>query len=896
MEQLARPGTTYLASATRRLVEGFVETRPLGPLPVKGLAAPVEVFDLIGVGPARTRLQVARSKAQTPFVGRASELGALARAAASAQAGHGQVVAVVGEPGIGKSRLVSEFIGKRLGAGWRVVEAGTVFYGRSSGNPTAGDLVRSYFRLGDDDGPERVRDKIARGLEALDGLGPSTRDALVAALSVSVDDPAWQKLGASQRRQQILDAVSGVLLRHSQIEPVCLVVEDLHWADTETRALLDRLVDRLPAARILLIVTYRPQYEHGWRGRSYYNQFPVESLPRDETERLLADLLGTSPDLLPVKRLLMERTEGNPFFIEECVRDLVEKDALLGERGAYQRVGPVSKLDMPPTIQSVIAARIDRLPLPDRQLLQSAAVIGKDVPFALLEAAIDSGGAHLASGLRQLQDAELVYDVGLPTSLEYTFKHVLTHEVAYGTVIAERRRGIDARVVAALETLHPEPSAEQIERLAHHAFRGEMWERAVRYCREAGVRAFARSAHRVAVHYFDRALVALGHLPRTSATAELAIDLRLDLRYALMPLGEFPRVGEHLSEAGRLAREAGDQRRLGLVSAFLTNYYHLMGDVDRSIESGREALAIAERIRDRQTEILANAALGLTYSVVGNYPEAISAARRNVSLLQGAMAREHFGSAPLPSVYSRTCLAWSLAELGEFAEGAAVAREGLDIAEAAEHSVSLVYACLGVGGVALRRGDLDTAVPTLERALALCHDADIPMFASMIAPSLTSAYVLAGRAKDALEMLERAGRQAASIGDPVDRRTGPGALSEAYLASGRAAEALPLARHYLEQRRSLKARGFEGWALRLLGDALVQQDTPVYEEAVSCYEEALAIARHLRMRPLEALCHLALGGVHSRLGRPDLAEQELSSAAATLDQLGMALWSGRLPR
>ena len=895
MEQLARPGTTYLAAPTRRLVEGFVETRALGPVPVKGLAQPVHVFELTGVGPARTRLQAARARARTAFVGRTGELGDLARAAASAYAGHGQVVAVVGEPGVGKSRLVSEFITNHLGAGWRVVESGTVFYGRPVGSPAAVDLVRGYFRLNDDDA-ERIQDKVARGLEALGALVPSVRDAILALLSVHVDEPAWQALEPSQRRQRTLDAISGVLLRHSRTEPVCVVVDDLHWADAETQSLLDHLVDRLPAARVLLLATYRPEYQHGWGNRSYYTQFPIEPLPRGEAEHLLDDLLGASPELAEIKRLLIERTEGNPFFLEECVRDLVEKGALLGQRGAYQRAGATSKIEVPPTVQSVLAARIDRLPLAERQLLQAAAVIGKDVPLALLEASMGSSVEDLVAGLRRLQDAELLYDAGLLTSPEYTFKHVLTHEVAYGTLIADRRRAIDGRVVEASERLYPEPTTEQIERLAHHAFRGERWDKAVRYCREAGVRAFARSATRAAVPYFDQALVALGHLPRTAATTELAIDLRLDLRYALMPLGEYPRVFEHLSEAGILAREAGDRRRLGLVSAFLTNYYHLMGDVDRSIESGREALAIAEQIGDRQTEILANAALGLTYYVVGDYPQAIAVSRRNVALLQGPLLREHFGSAPLPSVYSRTCLAWSLAEIGAFAEGAAVAREGLAIAEAAAHSVSLVYACLGLGGLALREGDLGVAVPTLERAFALCHDAEIPMFASLIAPSLTSAYVLAGRAKDALEMLERAGRQAASIGDPVERRTGAGALSEAYLASGRATAALPLARRYLDQRRTLKARGFEGWALRLLGEVLAQQDPPEHAEAESCYTDALAIARHLRMLPLEALCHLGLGSVYQKLDRGHDAERELSRAGAMFQQLGMTFWSGRLPR
>ena len=322
---------------------------------------------------------------------------------------------------------------------------------------------------------------------------------------------------------------------------------------------------------------------------------------------------------------------------------------LAGERGAYQRAGATSKIEVPPTVQSVLAARIDRLPVAERQ---TAPGCRRDRARTCL-----SGSWRRAWGPASriswpacvsLQDAELLYDAGLLMSPEFTFKHVLTHEVAYGTLLADRRRAIDGRVVEASERLDPEPTTEQIERLAHHAFRGERWDKAVRYCREAGVRAFARSATRAAVPYFDQALVALGHLPRTAVTADQAIDLRLDLRYALMPLGEYPRVFEHLSEAGSLAREAGDQRRLGFVSAFLTNYYHLIGDVDRSIESGREALAIAEQTGDRQTEILANAALGLTYYVVGDYPQAIAVSRRNVGLLQGPLQREHFGLGAAP--------------------------------------------------------------------------------------------------------------------------------------------------------------------------------------------------------------------------------------------------------
>ena len=894
MEQLARPGTTYLTPATRRLVAGFVEVRSLGLQPIKGLAAPMEVFQLVGVGPTRTRREAARARALTPFVGREAELLALEGAAAAAGLGRGRVVTVEGEPGVGKSRLVSEFTTARLPAGWRVLEAGTTAYGQ--GSPTAVELMRGYFGLGEDDPPERMREVVTARLEALgEALSPA-REALMGLLGAPVDDEAWQRLEPSQRRHETLETVSRLLLGHAAGQPLCLVVEDLHWADSDTLDLLDRLVRRVPEAPVLLVATHRPELRRAWASRDDDVPLTLEPLPRDQAERLLDDLLGAAPDLRPIKRQLIERTEGNPFFLEECVQDLAEKGVLGGRRGAYRAVGPTGAVDVPPTVQSVLAARIDRLPPPSKLVLQTAAVVGKDVPLALLEAALDDGGADLPARLGELEAGEFLYAVAGPPAAAYTFRHVLTRDVAYGSLLADRRRLLDQRIVLTLERMHPEPTADQVERLAYHSARGEMWDRAVRHGREAGARAFARSAHRAAVEHFEQALDALGRLPPTPAAAAQAIDLHLDLRYALMPLGEFRRVFTHLSEAGALARQTDDRRRLGLVSALLTNYHHLMGNMGEAVATGRHALVLAAQTRDLQTEVLANAALGLTYYVLGAYRQAIDVARRNVALLQGPLALERFGSAPLPSVYSRTCLAWSLAEVGEFDAGGAVAREGQAIAEGAGHSVSLVYACLGSGGVALRRGHVETAVPALERALDLCQEADIPLLASLAAPPLTSAYVLAGRAKDALAVLERAGRQAASIDDPVERRTGPGALAEAYLAGGRAAEALPLARRYLEQRRTLGARGFEAWALRLLAEVLLAQDPPDLGPAEDAYGDALGIARELGMRPLEALCRAGLVRVHERGGDRVAAEREAAAADVLLQALGMDLWRSRLPR
>jgi tetratricopeptide (TPR) repeat protein len=389
------------------------------------------------------------------------------------------------------------------------------------------------------------------------------------------------------------------------------------------------------------------------------------------------------------------------------------------------------------------------------------------------------------------------------------------------------------------------------------------------------------------VEFFERALAALRHMPASESAARQGVDVRLDLRYALMPLGEFQRVFEYLSEAGDLARTSHDQKRLGLVSAFLTNYCLLMGRLDEAVAHGQRATEIARDTGDLAVGTLANAYLGLTYYTRGDYRQAVVVARRNVASLTGPAVFERFGSASLPAVYSRTCLAWSLAELGDFPDAATVAAEGLQIAEEAGHAFSLIYGCLGVGTVALRRGDVAAAVAALDRALKLCIDGDIPLLFSVVAISLTSAYARSGRAADALRVIDDAGRLAASIGDPVEGRWRAGALSETYLHAGRATEALPLARQNVAQRRSLKTRGYEAWALWLLGEVAAAQDTVEASEAESSYGAALLIAGELGMRPLIAHCRLGLGRLLGRLGQADRALAELGDAENRFRTLGM---------
>jgi class 3 adenylate cyclase len=542
MEQLAPPGTIRLTAATLRLVEGFIRVNALGPVPVKGLTAPVEVFDLVGTSTLRQRLQAAAARGLTRFVGRDTELAALGQALARAGGGHGQVVALVGEAGVGKSRLVYECVHSHQTQGWLVLESASVSYGKATPYFPVLDLLRRYARVDERDDTRTIRAKVTGQLLTLDETLQDAIPPLLALLDALPEDSPFLRLDPPQRRQRTLAALKRVLLRESQVQPVLVVFEDLHWIDSETQALLDSLVESLPTARLLLLVNYRLEYQHGWGGKTYYTQLRLDPLPPASAAEVLQALLGDDAGLAPLTQLLIARTEGNPFFLEESVRTLVETGLLVGAPGAYRLTQPLDTLHVPATVQAVLAARIDRLPPEEKRLLQTAAVIGTEVPMPLLQAIAELPEAVLHRGLAHLQAAEFLYETRLFPEQAYTFKHALTHEVAYGRLLQERRRALHARIVEVLKALAGDRVAEQVEHLAQHALRGEAWDKALVYCWQAGAKAMGRSAHREAVRYFEQALSALAHLPDTRDTREQAVDLRLALRSALNQPGDWARM------------------------------------------------------------------------------------------------------------------------------------------------------------------------------------------------------------------------------------------------------------------------------------------------------------------------------------------------------------------
>jgi tetratricopeptide (TPR) repeat protein len=830
---------------------------------------------------------VAAARGLTRFVGREREVeqrSALGHAAT----GHGQVVAIVGEPGVGKSRLVWEVTHSHRTHGWLIVQSGSVSYGKATPYLPVIDLLKGYFQVEDRDDQRKIREKVVGKLLTLDESLKPTLPAFLGLLDVPVDDPQWQALDPPQRRQRTLDAIKRLLLRESQGQPLLVVFEDLHWIDGETQALLDSLVESVPTAQMLLLVNYRPEYIHRWGSKTYYTQLRLDALPPASAELLLQAILGDDPTLQPLKALLVARTEGNPFFLEESVQTLVETKALMGTRGAYRAMKPIERTEVPATVHAVLAARIDRLPPVEKRLLQAASVIGKDVPYPILAAIADEPEDALRRGIAHLQAIEFLYETNLFPDPECTFKHALTHEVAYGSLLQERRQMLHSRIAEAIETIHKDRLTEHVERLAHHAHRGEVWDNALVYLRQAGSKAVERGALQEAVTYFEQAVATLDRLPHSPTTLDEGIDLRLSVRNALYALGEHEPTFTHLQAAERLATERGDPRRLARVLRYVSTHFVFVGDYALAVEAGQRAVRSAESSGDPDLRLETRLGLALIHVTRGEYPAATDAFRRVASDLADEGSPPRLFGIVLMSAMAFGFLASALAERGEFGDAGSVAAEALRRAEAHEPRYSAVFGAWSVGYVSVRRGDLAGATRVLRPALDHCRATGLPIVFPAVASMLGLAYALAGRHAEGIPLLEEAVEQRAR---GWVHSTPLACLGEGYLLAGRAADAGRVTMRALDLARARGERGVEAWALRLLGEGAFKGGSPPdVEAATDYYRQALALATELDMRPLAAHCHLGLGQCYRRFGDQAKAQEHLTVAAMMYREMDMGFW------
>jgi class 3 adenylate cyclase/tetratricopeptide (TPR) repeat protein len=889
MEQLAPPGSVFLTSETLHLAEGYVSVRSLGPVHAKGLREPVEVYEATGAGTVRTRLQASVGRGLSRFVGRDPEIEHLRRALAQAGDGRGQIIAVMGEPGVGKSRLFYEFTSSHRTQNWLILEAGSVSYGKATSYLPVIDLLKGYFRISDRDTHREIQERITGKILTLDRAFEPAIPALLSILDVSTDDRQWATFDPAHRRQRTLEAVRLLLLREAREQPLLVVFEDLHWIDSETQAFLDSLVDSLPTARLLLLVNYRPEYEHAWSKKTYYTQLRLDALPPQTSGELLEALLGPDASLDSLKPLLARRTGGNPLFLEESVRSLVETKALVGARGAYRLVESLATIQAPPTVQAILAARIDRLPAEDKRVLETAAVIGKDVPYPILERIADVSEEELRRSLVRLQAAELLYEARLFPDLEYTFKHALTHQVAYEGLVHHRRRSGHAQIVDAIQKLYPDRTAEYVPLLAHHSFRGELWGDAVAYSRQAGVRAFSRSANGEAVSYFRQALSALTHLPSTEDTCRIAVDVRLELRHPLFALGEQQAIFELLREAESVSRTLNDQARLGSVLTFLTNYWWFAANHAAALETAHQALAIADDLDDRGLRVTAYFRVGQVRHSIGQYLRALESLGTAAQLVETENPYERFSQPSPLMVTVAVWSAWALAEIGQFPDAIANGHKAVEAAQLVGDNYALAHGYFGLGYAYFRQGRLDDATAVLRRGVALCEAYDFPAFRLATAAELGYALCLGGSYEAGLPMLEHAVTQADLLRHLFSHTLWLIWLGEATLAAGRVGDARRLAKQALEASRSRQEQGCEAWVLRLLGDiAAHPEDLDSAGEAH--YGAALTLASELAMRPLVAHCHLGLGKLYRRTGTREQAQEHLTTATTMYREMGMTYW------
>ena len=675
LEPLARPGSILLSRDTVALAEGFVRVSAMGAYTLKGIQDPVQVARLEGVN-TRSRIHALAARAMSKFVGRQLEVETLRRAAAQALSGRGQVVALVGEAGVGKSRVFLEFTHSPSMQEWLVLEAGSVSYGKATSYLPLVDLLTRYFDIHVRDDEQRVRDKVVAKLagfaeEQLLAQSPF----LLGILGVGLTSDAWTNLSPPERRRTIVDALKRLFVRESQRQPLCLVFEDLHWVDTETQAFLETLLDSIPAARLLLLVNHRPEYRSNWGGKSYFSQVRIDPLPPASADEMLDGLLGSHAEAVPLKRALIEVTEGNPLFLEESVRSLFESDVLRGSRGQWRAQTSLPAGFVPPTIEALLAARIDRLQPALKEILQCAAVIGGDIPRSLLQTVSGVPQRDIEAGVRELQAAEFLYEKALFPEDAYTFKHAMTREVAYASLLRERRKMLHARAAHAIVAQAAGRLDEYVERIALHAEQGELWPMALDYLERAGRKAFALFANAEAAGFFERALAVLRRLPENRATLEQAIDLRFELRNALVALCELDRIRKCLEELEPFIASAGDKARSARHAAFRCNHHFYAAEQRRAIEVGETGLRLAREYGDPRVEGELLYRLGQSHHLLGDNRRAIALLEESIKATVEERERERVELSVIPAVVNRTWLVSVLAETGDF-------RAGVDLRQA----------------------------------------------------------------------------------------------------------------------------------------------------------------------------------------------------------------------
>jgi class 3 adenylate cyclase/tetratricopeptide (TPR) repeat protein len=872
LQSLAGPGSIAISEPVRKLVEGYFTLNPLGPARIKGVSHPVNVYEVTGLGPIRTRLQRSANRGYTSFVGRQKEMSALQHAAEEARAGHGQVVSVMAEAGVGKSRLFHEFK-LTSQSGFMVLETFSVSHGKASAYLPVLDLLWSYFGITSEDDHRTRREKVTGRVMALDPGIEDILPYLFGLLGIVESDDPHAQMDAQVRKRRTLNAIKRLLLRESLNQPLMMIFEDLQWIDAETQELFDLIADSIGAAKILMIVNYRPEYSHQWSSKTHYTYLRLDPLGKASAGEMLSALLGDGDELAALKRLIIERTEGTPFFMEETVQVLLDEGSLV-RNGTVKLTRPLAELKIPPTVQAILASRIDRLPADAKDLLQTLAVIGREFTLSLVRAAVGHSDDELDRLLNDLQLSEFIYEQPAVGDAEYTFKHSLTQEVAYNSVLMERRKQLHDRIGTALETLYETSLDDHLAELAHHFGRGNNSEKAVDYLGRAAQQAASRSALGEALAYARAGLAIVPTLAATAERGRLEFGLLSTLVRGAIAIEGWgsPQTTQGCQRMLELARESSDDIALFTALQGMWLDHHIAARYREGAEIARQMIELAERRKSPTALADASFLQGLTLYFTNYLGDALTAFNRAIALCpDGAGRNSYDGSDPLAGTL--TFAALSTCVLGYPDRAINLFECAIKRCRELNQPFSLGYVLFHQTWIFAARGDVTGTQRVCQQLEAVAEEGGFTSFSGLNRIYQGWVASMKGEHEQGIAMI-RCG--IASWANPLFTTVVNSILAEACLRAGRYQSAIDAVA--AGRKHSLRTGEHYGESEleRVAGETLIKMGAQNAAEAEQCIRRAIVLAAEQGAKWFELRATTSLARLLAQQGKCDHARTMLA--------------------
>jgi len=897
MESIAQPGTVLVSADTHRMTRDYFKYEPLGKVEVKGKEEPVEAFRLIEASEVETRIGASVARGLTRFVGRRREMEALNEAFEKAKSGQGQVVGVVGEAGVGKSRIILELRGILPKEECTCFEGQCLHYGGSMAYLPFLDMLRNYFDIKEVDREFIIKKKMTDKIRGLDERLRYILPPLQEILSLKTEDEDYLKLDSQDRREKTFEAIRDLLIRESQDRPLVLIIEDLHWIDRTSEDFLSYLIEWLASARIMLILLYRPEYTHRWGSRSYYSQVRVDQLSTGTSAELVKSILAEGEMVPELRELILSRAAGNPLFMEEFTHSLLENGSIKRTDGQFVLSRKASDIQVPDTVQGIIAARMDRMEESLKRIMQVASVIGREFAFRILQTIIGMQ-EELKSRLLNLQGLEFIYEKSLFPELEYIFKHALTQEVAYNSLLLKRRKEIHQRIGAAIEELYPDRLEDFYETLAYHYKQGESYNKALDYLIKAGEKSFDRYAVEEAHQYFEGAYEILSNKqPGRTEEDALLIDLLIKWGYIFYFRGDYRGLTDLFSTNQNLAESLGDKARLGMFYGWLGFAMWFRGKPKDSYQYLIKAMKLGEEIENQQVIGYACAWISHPCASLGLLDEAI---------VYGERAQEI--SRSIESDYYLYLMSMCATGVAYFNKGEA--KKDFVVGEAIwEYGQShSSIRCLAAGHniMALSHitnGDFLSAIESAKQVIEVSGDPFQIQVARFI---LGMCYALIGQFQEAKDNLQQIITTSEQFGVEFSGTQATMYLGAVLMAEGRMDQGLKMIE---EMQRSFLENGskfFYAQAEYLLGRIylqMVQKATPVKlttvmknigflaknipfarKKAESHFNKAIEVFREIGAKGWMGMAYLDLGLLHRAKGGKAQARKCISTAIELSEQ------------